>query len=115
MSENRVAIVTGGSRGIGLAIVDRLTEKGIRVAVVSQSARNPVCDLYIRADLSKRHERTGIVERVVDAFGRVDILVNNAGAQHSQPAVLYGADSWDNQISLTLSAPLELAQQAAAH
>ena len=73
----RVAIVTGGTKGIGKAITKKFRDEGIRVAVVARSDA-PDCDLYIRHDLS-----TGageVVRRVYDEFGRLDILVNNAGS-----------------------------------
>jgi NAD(P)-dependent dehydrogenase (short-subunit alcohol dehydrogenase family) len=98
----RVAIVTGGSKGIGKAIAKKFRDEGIRVAVVARSDA-PDCDLYIRHDLS-----TGagdVVKQVYDEFGQLDILVNNAGSHQS-----YEAD-----YKLMADAPYQLSKQAARY
>jgi 3-oxoacyl-[acyl-carrier protein] reductase len=108
-----IALVTGGSRGIGLATVNLFRERGIKVAVVS---RNPVdCDLHIQADLTKVHERFRIVERVIDGLGGIDILVNNAGASKSQKVLVYEATQFKRDLELMTVAPFDLSQQAAKY
>ena len=89
--EGKVALVTGGSRGIGAAIARRLAEEGANVAITyassSQAAENVVADLRdlgveamaIKADAAKADEIKALVPQVVDQLGRLDILVNNAG------------------------------------
>jgi 3-oxoacyl-[acyl-carrier protein] reductase len=87
----RVAVVTGGSRGIGLGICKGLVEDGMAVAVVyqanQQAARQAVAELEamggrtlaVQADVSRRAEAARAVETVVQRWGRIDVLVNNAG------------------------------------
>jgi 3-oxoacyl-[acyl-carrier protein] reductase len=87
----RVAIVTGGTRGIGLGISRALGADGVAVALVYRSneeaaksakaelERTGVRTLLLDADVSRTAEAERVVERVVEAWGRVDILVNNAG------------------------------------
>lgn len=119
----QVALVTGGRRGLGRAMVLGLADAGANIAVIAASPeaadiQREVADRgvgfhYIQADLTKRSERAGLVDRVVDCFGRLDILVNNAGAQQRAPAIDYAADTWDADIELLLTAVLDLSQQAA--
>ncbi len=88
--EKRVAIVTGGSRGIGLGISRALAQKGRRLAIVyhqdaksAEAARDelsPLTDVVlIQADIGKKAAAASAVAQVEKAFGRVDILINNAG------------------------------------
>lgn len=113
--QEMIALVTGGTRGIGLATVKALETAGYTVAVVSRSFSAYEFDLYIQADLSKRHERFRLIDTVKDRLGGLDVLVNNAGFQHEAPALEYEPLKWDYQIELMLSAPFDLSQQAAKH
>jgi 2-dehydro-3-deoxy-D-gluconate 5-dehydrogenase len=119
----RVAAVTGGSSGLGLAMSQCLAAAGAKLAVIGS---RPQCDeiqrsvaecggemAYFQADLADRSRRSGLIDRVVERFGRLDILVNCAGVQHRQPAVDFALDKWDQIISLMLTAVFELSQQAA--
>lgn len=80
----RVALVTGGSKGIGLAVVRTLLEEGARVVAASRGS-SPELDaldgdlLHVAADLMDPGAPAEIVARTVEAFGRLDLLVNNAG------------------------------------
>ena len=108
-----IALVTGGSRGIGAACVRALKEAGHTVAVVARTRAD--CDLFIEADLSRTLERQGIIKQVIDAFGGLDILVNNAGCQRHSNVVEFDLLSWSYQLELILTAPFDLSQQAARH
>jgi NAD(P)-dependent dehydrogenase (short-subunit alcohol dehydrogenase family) len=108
-----IALVTGGTRGIGRAIVKALKDAGHTVGIVARSRAD--ADLCIQADLSKPDEREGIIDRVVSQFGGLDVLVNNAGAQAHAPFLNYNYSQWNYQIELMLTAPFDLSQQAARH
>ncbi|MGV9380502.1 SDR family NAD(P)-dependent oxidoreductase [Nonomuraea sp. NPDC003707] len=77
----RVAIVTGASRGIGLAIVRTLAEEGALVVAASRTRAEKCPDnvVHVSADLMDPEAPARVVARAVEAFDRVDILVNNAG------------------------------------
>jgi 2-deoxy-D-gluconate 3-dehydrogenase len=119
----KVALVTGGRRGMGLAMSEGLAAAGAELACVGTAEE---CDelrrrveargsdlAYFQADLADRSERKGLVDRVVERFGRLDILVNCAGIQHRQPATEFDLAKWDEILSLMLTGVFELCQQAA--
>jgi len=108
-----VALVTGGSRGIGAAIVKAFRDAGYKVASVSRTLAD--CDYCIRADLSQIHERAFIVNAIVDTMGGLDILVNNAGSQGHRPFVETEITQWNDKLELMLTAPFDLSQQAAKY
>lgn len=108
----KVALVTGGSRGIGAAIVRRLAADGAHVAftyrAAEDSAKAVVADvesygrrgLAIRADSADAAELVGAVDRAADELGRLDILVNNAGVFASAPIEKIGLDYLDRAIAV---------------
>lgn len=119
----RVALITGGRRGLGRAMSVGLAAAGAKLAVASAS---PECEdlaqevsanggemAYFPADLAQRESRAGLVAKVVDRFGRLDILVNCAGIQYRQAAKEFALDKWDEIMSLMLTGVFELCQQAA--
>jgi len=110
-----IALVTGGSRGIGAACVRALRDAGHTVAVVARGKEAPECDLYIRNDLANFFERNPVVPEVIDKLGGIDILVNNAGEQYHQEFTAYNSGAWREQIELMLTVPFFLSQAAARH
>jgi 2-dehydro-3-deoxy-D-gluconate 5-dehydrogenase len=122
--KGKVALVTGGRRGLGRAMVGGLADAGAQLAVVARSPDDAglaaelgprgIPFLYFAADLQDREQRRGLVQRVVERFGRLDILVNNAGVQERHPALEYTSDQWDRDIGLLLTAVMDLSQQAAS-
>jgi NAD(P)-dependent dehydrogenase (short-subunit alcohol dehydrogenase family) len=80
----RVAVVTGGSKGIGLAVVKTLLEHGARVVATSRNATKELDELggdlrHVPADLMDPRAPAEVVDRAVETFGGLDVLVNNAG------------------------------------
>ncbi|HLF94400.1 MAG TPA: SDR family NAD(P)-dependent oxidoreductase, partial [Planctomycetota bacterium] len=110
--KGKVALVTGGSRGIGAAIVDAFGHAGATVVAVSRSAKGPAA---VRGDVSKDAER--IVRAVVKKWGRLDVLVNNAGASVSEAWTDdLGAvtdDLWDRVMETDLHGAFKLSRAAA--
>src|SRR4051812_263148 len=119
--EGKVAMVTGGSRGMGLEVVSAFAERGARVVVASRKLEN--CETVVR-DLKDRYGTTGLavgcnvsrwgdcdalVEQVYDAFGRVDVLVNNAGLSPLYPSLdQVSEELFDKVIAVNLRGPFRL-------
>ncbi|GAA2866471.1 SDR family oxidoreductase [Pseudonocardia halophobica] len=118
--EAKIALVTGGGRGIGRGIVDRFLEEGAQVAVVQ---RRPLDDALkghprvaqIQADLSDSSSTATAVERTVERFGGVDVLVNNAGIMFERTIPEIRPEDWDLMMAVNLRAPLLLVQAALPH
>lgn len=120
----RVALVTGGSRGIGRAIVARLAGAGAKVAFVYQSNREAAEALAaelkaqgsevlaIKADVSSKEEADQAVEQVTTAFGRLDILVNNAGITRDGLLATMTSDQWRQVIDTNLTGVFNFCQAA---
>lgn len=114
--EGKVALVTGGSRGIGEAIVYALADEGASVAVNyvlnkglaeqvchNVHKRNKVNAIPLGADVSVAEEVDAMVDRAISELGKVDILVNNAGVdQVLVPTVEQSLEDWDSVIKVNL-------------
>ncbi|GAB3055808.1 SDR family NAD(P)-dependent oxidoreductase [Micromonospora schwarzwaldensis] len=123
----KVALVTGGSRGIGAAVVRRLAEDGAHVAftyrTAADSAKAVVADveaygrtgLAIQADSSDAAAVIGAVERTVAELGRLDILVNNAGVFAAAPIEEVGLDYLDRAIAVHVRGVFLATQAAVRH
>ena len=112
----KVAIVTGGSRGIGLAIARRLAAAGARVVVCGRTAGTPVDGLELVAcDVRDPAAGRGMIDAVAEQHGRLDILVNNAGGSPEAPAATASPRFSERVIALNLLAPLNLSQAAHPH
>lgn len=112
---NQTAIVTGGSRGIGLAIVNRLRADGINVVTCGRGARpsNLPGDIgWIQADVSKRDDTARIMEATHRLFGPVSILVNNAGVQVEKTVLDTTSDDWDLVIGVNCRGVFNMCQVA---
>jgi NAD(P)-dependent dehydrogenase (short-subunit alcohol dehydrogenase family) len=128
MSQERVAVVTGGSRGIGRGIVESLAGAGFSVVVnyrsdegSAESARRSALSLgapraiALRADVADLNQGKGMVQAVLTQFGRIDLLVNNAGVAPARRIDLLEADpaEFDRLIGINLRGPYFLTQQVA--
>ena len=111
---SKVAIVTGGSSGIGLACAERLTADGMKVVIAdvnekagTEHARR-LGGTFVAADLAKREGCRALVEAALKAHGTVHVLVNNAGYQHVAPIEEFPEDQWERMLALMLTAPFLL-------
>ena len=119
--EGRVALVTGGSRGLGLQMAEALGEMGARLALTARrqdELDEAVAQLKAQGleasawvcDLGKREQIAPLVEQLLARFGKVDILVNNAGATWGAPAEDHPLDAWDKLVNLNLTGAFLLSQ-----
>ena len=106
----RVALVTGGSGGIGAALCEMLTAEGATVAV-HYNAHRPAADHAFQADLRDRAAPDGLIDAVEAALGPIDILAANAGL--SRPASYEDVDAaaFDETLAVNLRAPFLLARR----
>ncbi|MEW9032067.1 MAG: 3-oxoacyl-[acyl-carrier-protein] reductase [Planifilum fimeticola] len=114
MLSGKVAIVTGGSRGIGRAVSIALADAGADVAIVyagnRQGAEETVAEIekrgrrgvMIQADVSQADQVDSAVKQVLDAFGRIDILVNNAGITRDNLVLRMKEEDWDRVVDTNL-------------
>lgn len=126
-NEGKVALVTGGARGIGFGIATQLAIAGFDIVITGRRDRNDVQDAvdalqahgtqveYTVADGSSADARAALVEFVKDRFGRIDVLVNNAGIAPRVRADILEAseESFDELISTNLKGPYFLTQAIA--
>ena len=108
----RVALVTGGTRGIGRAITLALRESGYRVFVAARSAGIDDGADTIALDLAEPGHAAAAVRHVTDSTRRIDVLVNNAGMQHVGRIETYPMAEWHRMVSLNLTAPFEAIRAA---
>ncbi len=120
--KDKVAIVTGGSQGIGEAVSRAYAREGAKVAVVNY--RNPELGekvageiaeaggtaVAIRCDVSKKSEVEALVRQVTDEYGTVDILLSNAGIMINKQIEDYSEDEWDLMIDVNLKGSFLTAQ-----
>jgi NAD(P)-dependent dehydrogenase (short-subunit alcohol dehydrogenase family) len=118
----RSALVTGGSRGLGLQIAEALGEMGARIAisarkqdeldaaVVHLKRAGIEATAYV-CDIGKREAIGPFADAVLKQFGRVDILVNNAGATWGAPAEDHPLEAWDKLVNVNLTGVFLLTQR----
>ena len=117
----KTAIITGGSRGLGLQMAEALGEMGAKLAITARKAheleqarahltRLGIEVLTIPSDLGKPETPALITEAVMKHYGQIDILINNAGATWGAPAEDHPLDAWMKLINLNLTANFLLCQ-----
>lgn len=111
---DKIAVVTGGSRGIGKAIALELAKRGATVVVNYQKnadAANEVVEaitagggkaLAVQADVSLEEDANRLIKTAIDTYGKLDILVNNAGTTRDNVIMMMGADDFDTVIQTNL-------------
>ncbi|RIH66033.1 3-ketoacyl-ACP reductase [Mariniphaga sediminis] len=126
---NKTALITGGSRGIGLGIARELAKAGFNLAingVRNQESVQPVLNelselgtdvIYVKGDVSKAEDREQILQTVTDRFGNLNVLVNNAGiAPRERKDILEASeDIFDEVLQINLKGPYFLTQLFARH
>lgn len=108
----RVALVTGGARGIGLAVVRRLLHDGFEVVVASRSTVTPDAECVI-CDVSDRHSVDRLVGHIERTRGRLDVLVNNAGVGSRTPLLSLSVPEWERLHAVNLTAAFHCTQAVA--
>jgi len=104
--EGRVALVCGGTRGIGRAVADALAGEGAKVAINGRK------NAPFPADVSVPEQATALVQRVAREFGKLDVLFCNAGGPPAAPFTDQPADAWQKAIELNLLSTVHLARAA---
>jgi gluconate 5-dehydrogenase len=118
----KVAVVTGGSRGIGLQMAEALGEMGARVAITARKQDEldearahlegmDVECLRVAGDLSQFAAIPAMVDAVLKPWGQIDILVNNAGCNWAAPAEDYPDDGWRKVMNLNIDAAFFLSRE----
>jgi len=122
--KGKAALVTGGSRGLGLQMAEALGEMGAKVAITARkkdeldeaaahlSSLGISCKAYV-CDIGKREQIAPLADAVLKDLGKVDILVNNAGATWGAPAEDHPLDAWDKLVNVNLTGAFLLSQQIA--
>lgn len=123
--KGKVAIVTGAAGGIGEAVVRALGAKGVKVvgtgrtesklAALKDALAGDVEFDYIACDITADDAPKAIVDKAIEAFGRLDIVVNNAGSFNFGPVHETTDDMLDEVLSISMRAPFRLCREALAH
>jgi 3-oxoacyl-[acyl-carrier protein] reductase len=125
--EEKVAIVTGSSRGIGKEIVMRLAQEGARVIVNYRSSPDEAEEVVnkieqqggeataIQADVSQIDQSKQLVEKAVKKYGQLDILVSNAGIEHFGKLEEITLEDFNRVFSVNVAGQLFVTQAAAAY
>jgi len=118
--DGKVALVTGGSRGIGAAISRELADAGAHVAVnyragqeAAETIAGEISGLAVQADVSSADEVQSLVERVESEFGDLDILVNNAGVTRDTLIARMSDEDWETVIDTNLRGTFNTARAVA--
>ena len=118
----KVALITGGSRGLGQQMAQALGEMGAKLAITARKAdelKEAQANLEAKGlevftvtnDLSKFEQIPGMVDAVLAKFGTIDILVNNAGATWGAPAEDYPDEAWNKVMNLNINAMFFLSRE----
>jgi len=118
MSINKVAIITGASRGIGRAIAKKLYEEGASIALC---ARSPIKDfpeersLPVTMDVRDQKNVDSGIRRIVDRFGKIDIVINNAGTSGVTPVDAAATEPWLDILQTNLIGTYYVTRAATPH
>ena len=124
--KDRVAIVTGASRGIGRAIAVMLGRQGVKVAAAARTERDllAVCEeiesvggeaVSVRTDMMSEGDVKRLVRAAVERFGKLDIVINNAGIGVFVPLEETATADWDRTMAVNVRGPFMLCREAIPH
>lgn len=129
--QKKVAIVTGGSRGLGHAIAAALAAEGASVVICARDAQALLAvtpelsaaslqhggagAIHVVADVTEPAAAQAVIEQALKKFGAIDVLVNNAGAARPGALAELPESAWQEQFDLNLFAPVRLARLCAPH
>lgn len=117
--QGKTALVTGGAKGIGAAIVQRFAAEGASVAFVDadeaagRALSGDTGTLFVPGDVTRRGLAVQAVAAAVERFGRLDILVNNAGITHAAPFLDLDEADFDRVLAVNLRSYFTMGQAAA--
>jgi NAD(P)-dependent dehydrogenase (short-subunit alcohol dehydrogenase family) len=122
--KGKVAIVTGGGRGIGKFIAHGLAEAGANVVIASRKVQTceevakdleklGVKALAVKCDMASEEDIAGLVDATMKEFGKIDILVNNAGITWGAPTLEFPLDKWDKIFQVNVRGVWILTQKVA--
>jgi 3-oxoacyl-[acyl-carrier protein] reductase len=112
--KNKVAYITGGSKGIGYGVAKSLLDSGMKVAITSRTinaakgaaeslTKDPSTILALESDVSSLAAETKAIKAAVDHFGQLDVLIANAGVGHFAPIESLTEEDWKNTIDTNLT------------
>ncbi|HEX7946692.1 MAG TPA: SDR family oxidoreductase [Phenylobacterium sp.] len=120
----RVAIVTGGSRGLGLQMAEALGEMGAKLALTSR--KQPELDAAVAhlasqgieargwvSDAGKPEQIPGVVDAILAEYGKIDVLVNNAGTAWGSPAEDHPLEAWNKLLAVNMTGAFLMSQEVA--
>lgn len=123
--QDKVAIITGGTSGIGAATAELFAKEGAHVVItgrnldrgkaVSDRIGNSASSLFIKTDVSRSEDCQRVVEETVRRFGQVDILFNNAGVFYAHDAIECTEEEWDEQIDVSLKGTFLMSKYVLPH
>jgi gluconate 5-dehydrogenase len=123
--KGKVAVVTGGGRGIGQFMAEGLAEAGADLIIASRkvenceetgkklAAANGIKYLAVKCDLAKKEDIDNLVDATMKEFGRIDILINNSGVTWGAPTLEYPLDAWDRIFNVNVRGVWILTQKVA--
>jgi 3-oxoacyl-[acyl-carrier protein] reductase len=125
--KDKIALVTGSSRGVGRAVALGFAKQGANVVVNYTSNENAASEVVetiqsmgskaiaVKADVAQKPEAENLVKSAIDTFGRLDILVNNAGFTRPSMMIKMTEDQWDQVVDIHLKGAFLCAQAAGLH
>lgn len=126
MSENKVAVITGGTRGIGKAIAKIFSQNGYNLVInyvsentdiesLEKEIKNNNEILFVRANVSKFDEAENLIKNAIERFGKIDVLVNNAGITRDNLILRMKEEDFDSVIATNLKGTFNVTKNAVSY